>query len=133
MPWRLIKSDISDSPGGSPATIYRYDASHDSYNAADPASSAVGSPAPILVTGGILPAAGVATSCAVPSAASVTSASTIGCERPWDVANHPTTTATFAFAFGMATDAAGNLVITEDPTAGARSGRGTMWLVPFVP
>jgi hypothetical protein len=33
----------------------------------------------------------------------------------------------------LATDPSGNLVITEDPSAGARSGRGTMWTVPFIP
>ena len=38
-----------------------------------------------------------------------------------------------AFAFGMATDPAGTLVITEDPSAGARSGRGSLWTVPFIP
>jgi hypothetical protein len=124
---------ISDSPGGANATIYRYDASHDTYNAANPAASTVGTPAPIFLTGGTLPATGVATECAVPSAASATSAATIGCERPWDAANHPTTKAGFSFAFGMATDPVGNLIITEDPTAGNRSGRGTMWTVPYIP
>jgi hypothetical protein len=125
---------ISDSPGGANATVYRYDASHDTYNAANPAASTVGAPAPIFVTGGTLPATGVATDCAVPSPITPgSSVNTTGCERPWDAANHPTTTAGFAFAFGMATDSVGNLVITEDPTAGNRSGRGTMWIVPYLP
>jgi len=37
----------------------------------------------------------------------------------------------FSFAFGLAVGPSGELVITEDPSAGARSSRGTMWVVPF--
>jgi hypothetical protein len=56
------------------------------------------------------------------------------CTRPWDTANHPIgAPATFAFAFGLAVGPNSELIITEDPSAGARSGRGTMWTVPFVP
>jgi hypothetical protein len=57
---------------------------------------------------------------------------TIG-QRPWDTVNHPTTATGFSFAFGLGVDPSGNLAITEDPSAGARSGRGTMWIVPFLP
>jgi hypothetical protein len=39
----------------------------------------------------------------------------------------------FAFAFGLAVGPNGDLIITEDPSAGARSARGTMWDVPFIP
>jgi hypothetical protein len=34
---------------------------------------------------------------------------------------------------GMGMSPDGTLVITEDPSAGARSGRGTMWTVPYIP
>jgi hypothetical protein len=110
---------VSDSPGGANATIYRFNAN--TITAANPA----GLPAPVFVTGGTLPAAGT------PNATVICSTT---CQRPWDFANHPTPggPAGFAFAFGLGVGPNGDLAITEDPTAGTRSGRGTMWVVPFV-
>jgi hypothetical protein len=109
---------VSDSPGGANATIYRFNAS--TITAANPA----GSPAPVYVTGGTLPDPQAGD----PNATVFCSTT---CIRPWDTANHPTTAAGFSFAFGLAVGPTGNLVITEDPSAGNRSGRGTMWMVPF--
>ena len=84
-----------------------------------------------ILTGGNLPG---------PATPNGTVVCALTCQRPWDQANHPTAAAmtapvasTFAFAFGMAVGPNGELIITEDPSAGARSGRGTMWSVPFVP
>jgi IPT/TIG domain len=109
---------VSDSPGGANATIYRFNAN--TITTANPA----GSPAPVYVTGGTLPAANT------PNATVFCSTT---CQRPWDFANHPTQGATtgFSFAFGLATSPTGDLIITEDPSAGNRSGRGTMWTVPY--
>jgi hypothetical protein len=136
---------LADSPGGANATINRYDASKDIY-VAFPAGSVVpdafgvvtcpsctvGSSAVNFVTGGLLPALGT------PNA---TVFCALTCQRPWDQINHPTAgiaagqgiPSGFAFAFGLSVDANGNLAITEDPSAGARSGRGTMWTVPYIP
>ena len=110
---------VSDSPGGANATIYRFNAN--TITAANPA----GSPAPVFVTDGTLPAAGSPN-------ATVFCATT--CQRPWDFGNHPVQGGPtgFSFAFGLAVGPNGDLVITEDPSAGNRSGRGTMWIVPFV-
>jgi hypothetical protein len=110
---------VSDSPGGANATIYRFNAN--TITAANPA----GSPAPVFVTGGTLPAAGS------PDATVFCSTT---CQRPWDFGNHPVQGGPvgFSFAFGLAVGPTGELVITEDPSAGNRSGRGTMWTVPFV-
>jgi hypothetical protein len=136
----------SDSPGGANATIYRYDASHDQYTAFPASATAgnanatcgspgvalpctVGAPGPILVTGGTLPTNNA------PTAGNVVCALT--CTRPFDLANHPGgpgSTAGFSFAFGLGVNPTnGDLIITEDPTAGNRSGRGSMWVVPFTP
>ncbi|HEY3312321.1 MAG TPA: IPT/TIG domain-containing protein [Anaerolineales bacterium] len=130
---------ISSSPGAANATIYRYDASKDVYvpfaagsvlpdafGVVTCPACTVGAQAAPYITGGILPAAG---------APNATVYCALTCTRPWDFGNHPTQggTVSFAFAFGLATDPSGTLVITEDPTAGARSGRGTMWTVPFIP
>jgi hypothetical protein len=128
---------FTDSPGGASAGVYRYDASHDVYVAFAPgtyppdafgvvhcAACSFGSTAVNYVANGTLPAPGTPNG-------TVTCALT--CVRPYDLANHPTTTAGFSFAFGLGIDPAGNLAITEDPSAGARSGRGSMWIVPFLP
>lgn len=109
---------VSDSPGGANATIYRFNV-----NTITQASPA-GAPAPVYLTGGKLPASGSPD-------ATVFCATT--CQRPWDFGNHPTMGAQtgWSFVFGMAVGPNGDLVITEDPSAGNRSGRGTMWTVPF--
>jgi hypothetical protein len=136
----------SNSAGGSPASILRYNAASDTYVAfADgtvqpdangiiicPACTTGALATNYLGRGGLLPP--------VNSPNGVV-ALALTATRPWDLVNHPTAgvapgsfvPATFAFAFGIRTDAAGNLSITEDPSAGARIGRGTMWIVPFVP
>jgi hypothetical protein len=110
---------VSDSPGGANATIYRFNAN--TITAANPA----GQPAPVYITGGTLPAAGS------PNATVFCSTT---CVRPWDFANHPTqgATAGFSFAFGLAVGPTGELVITEDPSAGNRSGRGSIWMAPYI-
>lgn len=136
---------ISNSPGAASSIIYRYDASHDVYVKfndgtiagdlngvvhCDAIGCQFGPQAGQIVTGGNLPG---------PATPNGTVVCSLTCQRPWDQASHPTasTTApvpsTFAFAFGLATGPSGELIITEDPSAGARSGRGTMWSVPFIP
>jgi hypothetical protein len=77
------------------------------------------------VTGGKLPASGS------PNATVFCSTT---CQRPWDTTNHPTVGGVtgFAFVFGLAVGPSGDLIITEDPTAGGRAARGTMWDVPFI-
>ena len=146
---------LSSSPGGANATIYRYDAGKDVYVAFPAGSVApdlngvvtcpactVGAQARIYVAGGTLPAPKSLEGqvwCSVPTPLSAASPATNGCQRPWDQANHPTTNldapvpATFAFVFGLGMAPDGTLAITEDPSAGARSGRGTMWTVPYIP
>jgi IPT/TIG domain-containing protein len=136
---------LTDSAGGGPATIYRYDASHDVYvkfpwgfyppdafGVVHCTLCSFGPTAASYITGGLLPAPGTANG-------TVTVALTG--QRPWDQFFHPTTgilpgnpvPTTFAFVFGLGIDPAGNLAITEDPSAGNRSSRGTMWIVPFLP
>jgi hypothetical protein len=111
---------VADSPGAANATIYRFNAS--TITAANPA----GSPAPVLLTDGRLPASGSPNATVFCSTA---------CQRPWDTTNHPTVGGVtgFAFVFGLSVGPNGDLIITEDPSAGARSARGTMWDVPFIP
>lgn len=96
----------ADSPGGSPATIWRY-------NVATGVSSA-------YLTAGTPPTTPSGTfNCAQT------------CTRPTD---SMATASTFSFAFGIVVDPNNsNLMITEDATAGNRSGRGRAWLSPFLP
>jgi hypothetical protein len=108
---------ISSSPGGANATIFRFDAS--TISDANPG----GNPGSAYVTNGNVPAAGT------PEA---TVWCTLTCTRPADLAMIPGGTGGFAFAQGVVVDATdGSLLITEDPTAGARGGRGHLWRVPF--
>jgi hypothetical protein len=108
---------ISSSPGAANATIFRFDAS--TISDANPG----GNPGSAYVTNGNVPAAGT------PEA---TVWCTLTCTRPADPAMTPGGTAGFAFAQGVVVDATdGSLLITEDPTAGARGGRGHLWRVPF--
>jgi hypothetical protein len=98
----------SDSPGGANATIWRYDLNNP------------GSPAIPYLTGGKLPAAGT------PEATVWISQTGVG---PWYPPYTPGGTAGFAFAFGIYVDTRnGDLYITGDPLAGARSGIGTAWV-----
>ena len=131
---------IAHSPGGANSTILRYDASSDVYVPfLDDSVTAdafgvktcpgctVGATAQTYITGGTFPAA---------NSPDATVYCSLTCTRPWDFTNHPGgpgSAATFAFAFGLATDPSGALMITEDPSAGARSGRGSMWTVPYIP
>jgi hypothetical protein len=100
----------SDSPGGANATIWRY-------------NELTG-----LVTNylqsGTLPAAG---------SPNATVWCSITCIRPWDPNLLPGGQGFFSFAFGLAVGPDGSLYITEDPTAGNRSGRGKAWIAPLVP
>ena len=99
----------ADSPGGSAATIWRW----------NPATSAVVPTSTVYLQGGTPPNPGPTFACA------------LTCTRPTD--SLATSTA-FSFTFGLVVDPAnGNLMITEDATAGNRSGRGRAWVSPFVP
>jgi hypothetical protein len=136
---------LSNSAGGGPASILRYNAASDVYVAFAPGTYApdafgivhctactTGATAANYIGGALLPPIGTGNG--------IVSLALTGI-RPWDQINHPTAAVpagsfvptTFGFAFGIATDPTGTLVITEDPTAGARAGRGTMWTVPFLP
>ena len=136
---------LSNSAGGGPASIYRYNASTDVYVAFAPGTYAAdafgivhctacttGATAAPFINNGLLPPIGSPNG-------TVTIALT-GL-RPWDQTSHPTAgvpagsfvPTAFAFAFGITTNPAGDLILTEDPTAGARAGRGSMWIVPFIP
>jgi hypothetical protein len=100
------------SPGGAPANILRY-------------TVATGAVAVSYVNTGVMPAVG---------APEATVFCTLSCTRPADPAAMPGTTTGFFFAQGLTVDPAnGTLYIAEDATAGARSGRGHVWAVPFVP
>jgi len=110
---------ISASPGAANAVIYRFDAS--TITAANPG----GTPAVVYVTGGKVPAAGT------PEA---TVYCTTTCTRPVDPALTPGGVTGFPFAQGLYVDPNNSaLFVTEDATAGARSGRGHAWVVPFTP
>ena len=132
----------SNSPGGAAAALLRYDASHDVYVAfpdgtfaldargvlhCEAAGCAFGPTAGNFLDGGVLPGplGGPVVVATGPAG------SGIGATRPWDLGNHPTLATKFSFAFGLAVGPSGELIITEDPSAGARSGRGSMWTVPF--
>ena len=108
----------ADSPGGAAATIWRWNAT--------PALSGVSPTSLVYLQGGTAPnlAAGSAFACA-------TGPAPVGCMRPTDGF---ATSTNFSFAFGVVVDPTnGNLMITEDATAGNRSGRGRAWVSPFVP
>jgi len=110
---------ISASPGAANAVIYRFDAS--TITAANPG----GTPGVVYVTGGKVPAAGT------PEA---TVWCTTTCTRPVDPALTPGGVTGFPFAQGLYVDPNNSsLFVTEDATAGARSGRGHAWVVTFTP
>jgi IPT/TIG domain len=110
---------ISESPGAANAVIYRFDAS--TITATNPG----GTPGVVYVTGGKVPAAGT------PEA---TVWCTTTCTRPVDPALTPGGVTGFPFAQGLFVDPNNSaLFVTEDATAGARSGRGHAWVVPFIP
>ena len=110
---------ISSSPGAANATVYRFDAS--TITAANPNGTA----GVVYVTGGRVPAAGS------PEATVYCSTT---CTRPADPALTPGGVAGFPFAQGVYVDPNNSsLFVTEDASAGARSGRGHAWVVPFTP
>jgi hypothetical protein len=110
---------ISESPGTANATIYRFDAS--TITAANPNGTA----GVVYVTGGKVPAAG---------SPEATVFCTTTCTRPADPALTPGGVTGFPFAQGLYVDPNNSsLFVTEDATAGARSGRGHAWVVPFTP
>ena len=110
---------ISESPGAANATIYRFDDS--TITNANPGGSA----GIVYVTQGRVPAAGT------PDATVYCS---LTCTRPADPALTPGGTTGFPFAQGLYVDPnTSKLFVTEDGTAGARSGRGHAWVVPFIP
>jgi len=97
----------TDSPGGAAGTIYRY-------NAATNSAASV-----TYIQNGTAPSPGPSFNCAQT------------CTRPTDSF---ATSTNFSFVFGIVVDPNnGNLMITEDATAGNRSGRGRAWLSPFIP
>jgi hypothetical protein len=101
----------ADSPGGANATIWRFNL-----------TTGVTS---IYTQAGSLPALSSPNSKVYCS---------LTCTRPADPNLTPGGTAGFSFAFGLFVEpTSGDLYITEDPTAGARSGRGHAWKVPFAP
>jgi hypothetical protein len=101
----------ADSPGGANATIWRY--------------SVASNTTSMYLQGGVVPAAG---------SAEATVYCSLTCTRPFDPNLTPGGTAGFAFAFGLYVDTTtGSLYITEDPSAGARGGRGRAWVAPLVP
>jgi DNA-binding beta-propeller fold protein YncE len=110
---------ISESPGTANATIYRFDAG--TITAASPGGGA----GVVYVTNGRMPAAGT------PEATVYCS---LTCTRPADPALTPGGTTGFPFAQGLYVDpTTSRLYVTEDATAGARSGRGHLWQVPYIP
>lgn len=110
---------ISASPGAANAVIYRFDPA--TITAANPG----GTPGVVYVTGGKVPTAGT------PDA---TVYCTTTCTRPVDPALTPGGVTGFPFAQGLYVDPNNSaLFVTEDATAGARSGRGHAWVVPFTP
>jgi hypothetical protein len=58
---------------------------------------------------------------------------TTTCTRPFDPAQAPGTQAAFRFAQGLVVDANSNVYISEDAFAGARGGRGHLWVAGFLP
>lgn len=110
---------ISESPGPANATIYRFDLS--TITTAKPG----GSTGIVYVTGGKVPAAGT------PEATVYCSTT---CTRPADPALSPGGLTGFPFAQGLFVDPKSRaLFVTEDATAGARSGRGHAWVTPYIP
>ncbi|HKN95865.1 MAG TPA: hypothetical protein VJX10_02015 [Pseudonocardiaceae bacterium] len=100
----------SDSQGNGPATIYQYDVATNTSR--------------IFATRGVMPGAGTA---------EATVYCTLTCTRPVDPNNPPGGQATFRFAQGLFVDSAGTVYLAEDALAGARGGRGHLWVAPFIP
>ncbi len=111
---------ISSSPGTANATVYRVDAT-----TIDLVNRPGGSAGTVYVTAGRVPAAG---------SPEATVQCSLTCTRPADPALTPGGTTGFPFAQGLYVDpGTARLYVTEDVTAGARSGRGHAWEVPYIP
>ena len=78
----------------------------------------------VYATGGRLPSAG---------APNATVYCSLTCTRPWDPTFTAGGTANWSFVFGLNVGPDHSLIVTEDNTAGNRSGHGSMWQVPLVP
>jgi hypothetical protein len=104
---------IADSPGGANANIWRYD----------------------VVTGFTTLYIQSATLASGTVYCATSAAGSPGtCTRPTDPNRVPGSSTGFAFVFGLSVDPNNAaLMITEDWSAGNRSGRGTAWQVPLVP
>jgi len=101
----------SVSPGAASATIYQYDVASNT--------------ARVFTTQGQMPALGTA---------DATVYCTLTCTRPDDPAIPLGGRAPFNFAQGLYVDPnSGGLFVTDDRLAGARGGRGHVWVTPFVP
>ena len=111
---------ISASPGGANATIYRWDPA-----TVAPTGDPGGAAATVYVSNGKAP-----TTLGTPPTVECSTT----CTRPADPTWTPGGPTNFAFAQGLFSDPNnGTLYITEDATAGARSGRGNFWEVPYTP
>jgi IPT/TIG domain len=109
---------ISSSPGGANATIWRFDAS--TITTETPGGTA----GIIYATEGNVPAA---------SSPNATVYCSLTCTRPADPTLTPGGTTGFFFAQGVSVDpTTSKIYITEDVSAGNRSGRGHIWELPFV-
>jgi hypothetical protein len=98
------------SPGAANATCYQYDVATNTSR--------------LYVTQGQMPAAGTA---------DATVYCTLTCTRPADPALPPGSLVSFSFAQGVNVNpATGDVFISEDKFAGARGGRGHVWLAPFI-
>ena len=115
----VAEHDKSHLRGGTAnATIYRFDAT--TITAGNPNGTA-GS---VYVTAGKVPAAG---------SPEATVYCSLTCTRPADPSLTPGGSTGFPFAQGLYVDpTTSSLYVTEDVTAGARSGRGHAWEVAFV-
>jgi len=110
---------VSASAGGANATIYRWDPA--SITAANPG----GGQGIVYVTGGKAPA-----NLGVPARIECSTT----CTRPAATTWTPGGPTSFNFAQGVYVNPNDSSVnITEDPSAGARAGRGNVWSVPFTP
>jgi hypothetical protein len=99
----------SASAGIAAATIFQYDVASNT--------------ARVYATRGQMPPAGTA---------EATVWCTTTCTRPIDPAQPPGGLAAFRFAQGLVVDDNGNVYIAEDAFAGARGGRGHLWVAPYL-
>jgi hypothetical protein len=99
----------SASAGIAAATIFQYDVASNT--------------ARVYATRGQMPAVG---------SPEATVWCTTTCTRPVDPANPPGGFGNFRFAQGLMVDDNGTVYIAEDAFAGARGGRGHLWMAPYL-